>query len=910
MAKKIYYLENLHCAHCAAQIEDKINKLPQVESASLVFATGQLHVEAPSHEGLFPIMEAIVHDVEPEITFSAVRPGTHPVRQDCPAEHHHHDDCCDHEHHHHDDCCDHEHHHHDDCCNHEHHHHDDCCDHEHHHHDGCCCGHEHHESSENAVKKIYYLENLGCAHCAAKIEELAAALPQVESVSLAFAMKQLHVVSAHHNELLPLLQEIVHKVEPNASIQAHKPGSKTKKKIYMLENLGCAHCAAKIEERVAELPQVEEVSLVFTMKQLHVTAADHTGLLEVMQAIVHDVEPQAQITDPAAEQKEEKKTGPSRDTLEICAGAVLFLFGVALEHLLSLWWAPLIPFVISYLILGLPVLKVAGGNLLKGRMFDENFLMSIATLGAIIIGEYPEAVGVMLFFRIGEAFEAKAVARSRQEIMTAVDLRPETVTLSQTGITIPAEQAVVGDTLLVRPGDRIPLDGHVLEGESRINTAPITGEPVPVSVKPGDSVTSGCINQSGKLIIRVENTLETSMVTKILEAVETASASKPKIDRFISRFAKVYTPIVVVLALCTALIPSVITGNWSYWVYTAMSFLVMSCPCALVLSVPLAFFSGIGAGSKKGILFKGGLSMEAMSQVKVVAMDKTGTVTRGDFTVQNPDENLLQLCASCEQHSTHPIAQSIVAAAREKNLSLQEPESVEEIAGMGLRAVLAGKTLLCGNADLMKKYHISVPETAHQSGTLVMLACDGSFMGSLLVSDTLKPEAESAVKQLDSMGITTAMVTGDAKAPAEAVAKQVGIRKVFAKLLPQGKLDVLQNLRKEHGPVMFVGDGINDAPVLAGADVGAAMGSGADAAIEAADVVFMTSELDAVPKSIKISRRTRFIAWENVVFALAVKILVMILGLAGFANMWLAVFADTGVAMICVLNSIRILYSK
>ena len=519
----------------------------------------------------------------------------------------------------------------------------------------------------------------------------------------------------------------------------------------------------------------------------------------------------------------------------------------------------------------------------------------------------------MLFYRVGEYFEHKAVERSRSQIMEAVDLRPEVVQLVEGEAIreIPAEKAKVGDILLVRPGDRIPLDGIVVSGESRVDTAPITGEPVPVHVAAGDSVTSGCVNTAGQLTIRVEKPLAESMVTRILDSVENAAASKPKVERFISRFARVYTPIVVAIATATAVIPSIITGNWGYWVYTALTFLVMSCPCALVLSVPLAFFAGIGAGSKKGILFKGGQSMEAMAGVKAVVMDKTGTITRGDFKVQSivGGMPLLQICASCEQQSTHPIAASIVAAAKENGLELMRPDSLEELAGRGIRATLQGSEVLCGNGRLLKEQGIAF-EDVKESGTRVLVAVDGQYRGYLLIDDTLKPGAETAVRQLRDSGIETVMLTGDAEEAARAVAGAVGIREVYAGLLPHQKLERLQDIRKEKGAAMFVGDGINDAPVLAGADVGAAMGSGADAAIEAADVVFMTSDVEAVPQALRIAKETGKIAWQNVVFALAVKFAVMILGLCGFASMWLAVFADSGVAMLCVLNSIRMLYKK
>ena len=408
------------------------------------------------------------------------------------------------------------------------------------------------------------------------------------------------------------------------------------------------------------------------------------------------------------------------------------------------------------------------------------------------------------------------------------------------------------------------------------------------------------------------------MVTRILDSVENAAASKPKIDRFITRFSKVYTPIVVTLALVTAILPSLVTDNWHQWIYTAITFLVMSCPCALVLSVPLAFFSGIGAGSKKGILFKGGVAMEALSNLGAVVMDKTGTVTEGNFKLQKvvatgtiSEDELLRITSSCEQFSTHPIAVSIVTAAQEKGIALENPASLEEIAGHGISASLAAGKVLCGNQKLMDENGITMDAAIDTGyGSEVFLAVDGKLAGYLVISDTLKADAKSAIARLKKMGLRTVMLTGDAQESAEAVAKMAGIDEVHAKLLPQDKLSIMTRLREQNGNVMFVGDGINDAPVLAGADVGAAMGSGADAAIEAADAVFMTSSMESVPTAISIARSTNRIAVQNVVFALVIKIAVMILGLAGHPNMWLAVFADTGVAMLCVLNSIRILYKK
>ena len=682
--------------------------------------------------------------------------------------------------------------------------------------------------------------------------------------------------------------------------------------VHKVAIVGCANCAAKMEAEIRELPGVRAATVTYATKQLRLSADRPEELLPRIQKICAAIESQVVVTLP--EDKKETENGETlREVWQLLTGAVLFAAGVA-AHILGLeGYGTLAVFLVGYLVLGGRILKEAIRNLLRGHVFDENFLMSVATLGAFLIGEAPEAVGVMLFYRVGEFFEHRAVERSRSQIMEAVDLRPETVNLLVRGKVrvTPAERVLPGALVLVRPGDRIPLDGTVVSGESRIDTAPITGEPVPVRVAEGDSVTSGCINTAGQLTIRVEKPLSESMVTRILDSVENAAASKPQFERFITRFARIYTPIVVAVAAATAIVPSVITGQWSYWVYTALTFLVMSCPCALVLSVPLAFFAGIGAGSKKGILFKGGQSMEALSRIKAVVVDKTGTITEGDFTVQTVVGGMpvMQICASCEQQSTHPIAASIVAAAREKGLELLNPEKLLELPGKGIHAVLQGNDVLCGSARLLQERGVVFVDPK-ENGTKVHVAVNGMYQGYLVVGDTVKAGAEPAVRQLREKGIETVMLTGDAEDAARAVAGLVGIREVHAGLLPQQKLEKLQAIRQEKGAAMFVGDGINDAPVLAGADVGAAMGSGADAAIEAADVVFMTSDVEAVSQALNIAAETNRIAWQNVAFALAVKLMVMVLGLMGHASMWLAVFADSGVAMLCVLNSIRMLYKK
>ena len=760
-------------------------------------------------------------------------------------------------------------------------------------------------------QKVYLIENLCCANCAAKIEAKFNELPEVEQALIVFTTKQLRLKAQDPDGLIGRLTEIARTVEGDV---VFKPYEKRHHRHHDHEECGCGHAHHHDHEECGCGHEHHHDHEECGCGHAHHHDHEECGCGH---AHHHDHEEHGhghhhEHNHDHGHDHEHHHAGGD-DLRSILVGAGLFVIGLIVSGL-GFDIAGKIAFVGAYLVLGREVLTTAVKNLTKGHMLDENFLMSIATVGAFCINEFPEAVGVMLFYRVGEYFEEKAVERSRSQIMEAVDMRPEVVHLVS-GVevrAIPAEEARPGQRILVRPGDRIPLDGVVISGDSRIDTAPITGEPVPVHVTPGDEVTSGCVNGAGQLIVEVRKPLSESMVTRILDSVENAAASKPKIDRFITRFARVYTPIVVALAVFVAVVPSIVTRDWNYWVYTALSFLVMSCPCALVLSVPLAFFSGIGAGSKRGILFKGGASIEAMGNIKAVVMDKTGTLTRGDFRVQKivGDEAILPLCASCEQQSTHPIAVSIVAAAKERHLTLHAPESLEEISGRGIRAVLQGKEILCGNEALLEQFGVAYPAEDADMGTRVLVAVAGRYAGHLVISDTLKEGAKTAVRRLKEAGLTTVMLTGDSADSADAVAKAVGVDQVYAKLLPHEKLERLQQIRKERGAAMFVGDGINDAPVLAGADVGAAMGSGADAAIEAADVVYMTSAAGAIPDSLDIARATTRIAWQNVVFALIVKGATMILGLMGYASMWMAVFADSGVAMLCVLNSIRMLYRK
>lgn len=702
----------------------------------------------------------------------------------------------------------------------------------------------------------------------------------------------------------------------------------------LLKDLNCANCAAKIEDRIRKMDVVETANFTIATHQLKLTGSweDREALKRDIQDICDAIEEGVTVADYERKSKasvdehgHDHDHGSEAVTIAVIVAGLLFMAYEALTTVVpSIGMPESIEtpiYYIAYILLAFPVLRIAGRNILKGQVFDENFLMSIATLGAIAIDALPEAVGVILFYRIGEFFEHKATDRSRTEIMNAVDMRPQEVRVVDTCcggeiVVMAPEKVEVGSTIEVRPGDLIPLDGTVLEGETRVNTAPVTGEPVPVRAVPGTQLMSGCINESGRITMRVDKVLEESMVTKILDAVENAASSKPKIDRFITRFARVYTPIVVALSLVVAIIPSLITGEWHKWIYTALTFLVISCPCALVLSVPLAFFSGIGNASKHGILLKGGRVIEALANVKAVALDKTGTITSGEFKVQNVEtvgshvskNQLLSMASAIEAVSTHPIATSIVSEAKEQGITVEASDFVQELAGEGMVGMVDGQQVLVGNRRLMERYAVQgYPTEAAKYGTEVLVAEGNVYLGRIIIADEARPDSAAAIADLNGQDIKTVMLTGDAEASANYIAKETGVSAVRAQLLPQDKLSVVQDIRSEYGPTMFVGDGINDAPVLAGADVGGAMGSGADAAIEAADVVFMRPSLTAIAHILDLSKATLRVAWQNVVFAIAVKILIMALGLMGYASMWWAVFGDTGVSILCILNSIRIL---
>ena len=619
--------------------------------------------------------------------------------------------------------------------------------------------------------------------------------------------------------------------------------------------------------------------------------------------------------------KKQKKTRK-----RILTALVLFLALELAEHLApdvlpGLVWPVL--YLIPYGIIGWDVLWRAIRNIKNGQVFDENFLMSVATVGAFGCGEYPEAVAVMLFYQVGELFQSVAVDRSRKSISALMDIRPDYANIEQNGelVQVDPEEVSVGDVIVVKAGERVPLDGTVLEGTSSLDTAALTGESLPRDVQAGDEVVSGCVNLTGVLHVKVNKPFGESTVAKILDLVENSSSKKAKAENFITKFARYYTPAVVFAALALAALPPLLgMGPWLMWVQRALNFLVVSCPCALVISIPLSFFGGIGGASKQGILVKGGNYLEALAQAGIVVFDKTGTLTKGSFEVtavhpqQVSEQELLELAALAERFSDHPISRSIQAACQ----SAPDPNRVtdaKEIAGHGVRAVVDGKTVLAGNQKLMDQFHIPFEDACHHVGTIIHVAVDGVYMGHIVISDQVKEGAKETLRDLKAAGMRkTVMLTGDSQAVGQAVARQLGLDEVHAELLPGDKVDQVERLLQSKGPkeqLVFVGDGINDAPVLSRADIGVAMGAmGSDAAIEAADIVLMDDDLKKLPVAVRIARKTLRIVRENIVFALAVKFLVLILSALGKANMWWAVFADVGVSVIAILNSMRMLNAK
>ncbi|QSF47769.1 cadmium-translocating P-type ATPase [Paenibacillus tianjinensis] len=604
--------------------------------------------------------------------------------------------------------------------------------------------------------------------------------------------------------------------------------------------------------------------------------------------------------------------------IRLTVGAVLAAIGIIFP--LSGWWEVVL-FSIAYLVIGGNIVLQAIKNILRGQVFDEYFLMSVATIGAFAIQQYPEGVAVMLFYQVGELFQSIAINRSRKSISALLDIRPDYANLKIGNETkrVTPEEVNIGDHIVVKPGEKVPLDGVVIDGSSAVDTSALTGESMPREVEVKSEVLGGFINKNGVLTVEVTKLFGESTVSKILELVENASSKKAPTEKFISKFARYYTPVVVIVALLLAVVPPLVLSGatFSDWIYRALVFLVISCPCALVVSIPLGFFGGIGAASKTGILVKGSNYLEALNNVKYVVFDKTGTLTKGAFKVTgiNPagelsKDELLEYAAFAELHSTHPIAESI-RVAYGKEIREDQLEGYNEISGHGIQVKVQGKEVLAGNIKLMNKYSISF-ETPNEAGTVIHVAIEKKYAGYIVISDEIKDDSAKAIRSLKELGIKKiVMLTGDAKAVGDSVGQQLGIDEVHAELLPQHKVEEIEKLMQSKSPkekIIFVGDGINDTPVLARADVGIAMGGlGSDAAIEAADIVIMTDEPSKISTAIRIAKRTRRIVWQNIIFALSVKAIFLLLGAFGFATMWEAVFSDVGVTVIAVLNAMRIL---
>lgn len=701
-------------------------------------------------------------------------------------------------------------------------------------------------------------------------------------------------------------------------------------RIFLLKGLDCPNCSAKIEKEVGDLENVNSSSVNLMKQTLTIqTETFDNSIVEQIETIVHSHEPDVEVSEQKADtsvapDKKEKTPVYSDDkklTIRLISGAVIYAVGMGL----TLFGHVSLPvelgvLIVAYIILGWDVVWQAVKNITRGQVFDEHFLMSVSTIGAFAIGEYPEAVAVMLFYQVGEFFQSLAVKRSRKSISDLMDICPDSATVKRNGVlqVVSPESVAVGEIIVVKPGEKIPLDGIVVDGESMLDTKALTGESVPRSIRKGDEALSGCINQSGLLTLKVTKSFGESTVSKITDLVENASARKAPTENFITTFARYYTPVVVGMAAVLAIIPPlVLGGGWSEWLRRGFVFLIVSCPCALVISIPLTFFGGIGAASKRGVLVKGSNYLEALNKVSVVVFDKTGTLTKGVFEVANiipaagyQKEQVLEYAAQAESYSNHPIAKSILATYG-KPIDQKQFSGFEEISGHGISVMVQGKKVLAGNSKLMESEKIAYA-ACDAAGTKFYVAADGSYVGCILIADEVKPDSKCAIAELKKIGVEkTVMLTGDDERIGKSVADELGLDAYYAQLLPDQKVEKLEMLDKQKrqgSKLAFVGDGINDAPVLARADVGIAMGGlGSDAAIEAADVVLMTDEPSKLVEAIDVAKATKRIVMQNIVIALGIKSVFLVLGALGMAGMWEAVFGDVGVTIIAVLNAMRIL---
>ena len=855
--ERIYILDELDCANCAMKIERHVGKIKGVKECSVDFVSKRMFVNM-EHEGIEAVLEETVQAIEPDVILrrkddkkaaSAGKQGASGKAGHPEAEKHHsaQEDCgCKKAHHHdHADCaCAHtDGHDHHDACNGSHAHENDG----HHHHEGCACGHDH-------------------AHEAHEDREIQGAL-----------------------------------------------------KLYV-KNLDCANCANKIEAYVRKMDNIRDASMNFSQGVLFVELQDASRSEDTIKAIMAVI-PTLEDGVTVEREKSTEEEKPSRmfsfqENARLYLGILLFAAAVVLEaQSWSVWL-----FLAAYVMAGGKVVYIALRNILKGEVFDENFLMSVATIGALAIGSYEEAVAVMIFYEIGEMFQSYAVNRSRKSISSLMNIRADYANLWKDGKEVRVSPEAVGlhDLIVIKPGERVPLDGVIVEGTSSLDTSALTGESLPRDVGVQDEVLAGVVNLSGVLKVEVSKAYGESTVSRILELVENASSKKAPMEKFITRFAKVYTPTVVFLAIALVVLPMLFIPDdvFADWLYRALTFLVVSCPCALVISVPLGMFAGIGAASKSGILIKGGNYLEALKDIDTVVFDKTGTLTKGVFTVtqihaiQRSEDELLEMAAYAENYSTHPIALSI-RKAYAKTIDAERLSRYEEVAGNGIHVLLDQHELLVGNYKLMQANGITYEE--HDAlGTIVHIAVDGTYEGYIVIDDEIKETSKEAIASLKSSGVKKCvMLSGDRYKVGEHVASVLGLDEVHMQLLPADKVEKVEELlqqESEHGKLAFVGDGINDAPVLARADIGVAMGGiGSDAAIEAADVVLMKDDPSALSTAIRIAGKTMQILWQNIVFSLGIKVVILILTAFGMANMWMGVFADVGVTLIAILNSMRAL---
>lgn len=855
--ERIYILDELDCANCAMKIERHVGKIKGVKECSVDFVSKRMFVDM-EHEGIEAVLEETVQAIEPDVILrrkddkkaaSAGKQGASGKAGHSKAEEHYsaQEDCgCKKAHHHdHADCaCAHtDGHDHHDACNGSHAHENDG----HHHHEGCGCGHDH-------------------AHEAHEDREIQGAL-----------------------------------------------------KLYV-KNLDCANCANKIEAYVRKMDNIKDASMNFSQGVLFVELQDASrseDTIKAIMAVIPILEDGVTVElEKTTEEEKPSQMFSFQENARLYLGILLFAAAVVLEaQSWSVWL-----FLAAYVMAGGKVVYIALRNILKGEVFDENFLMSVATIGALAIGSYEEAVAVMIFYEIGEMFQSYAVNRSRKSISSLMNIRADYANLWKDGKEVRVSPEAVGlhDLIVIKPGERVPLDGVIVEGTSSLDTSALTGESLPRDVGVQDEVLAGVVNLSGVLKVEVSKAYGESTVSRILELVENASSKKAPMEKFITRFAKVYTPTVVFLAIALVVLPMLFIPDavFADWLYRALTFLVVSCPCALVISVPLGMFAGIGAASKSGILIKGGNYLEALKDIDTVVFDKTGTLTKGVFTVtqihaiQRSEDELLEMAAYAENYSTHPIALSI-RKAYAKTIDAERLSRYEEVAGNGIHVLLDQHELLVGNYKLMQANGITYEE--HDAlGTIVHIAVDGTYEGYIVIDDEIKETSKEAIASLKSSGVKKCvMLSGDRYKVGEHVASVLGLDEVHMQLLPADKVEKVEELlqqESEHGKLAFVGDGINDAPVLARADIGVAMGGiGSDAAIEAADVVLMKDDPSALSTAIRIAGKTMQILWQNIVFSLGIKVVILILTAFGMANMWMGVFADVGVTLIAILNSMRAL---